>query len=120
MMTLPRKSPVLFTLVVAWLLTSSLAAFSSHTSSRLAFTGRLNQSSRSIDAPTQVTERPSWMDLPKSVQKDSRFVEQSLPTAEIIVGRVAMVGAMGLLVGELTTGESVIEQFQDLVQMVVQ
>ena len=33
--------------------------------------------------------------------------------AELLLGRVAMVGALGFLVGEVLTGESVVEQCAD-------
>ena len=53
-------------------------------------------------------EHPSIFELPKSVI--SKQVED-VQLLEDVAGRVAMVGALGLLVGEAVTGESVAEQF---------
>lgn len=38
-------------------------------------------------------------------------MDHNLPSVETVVGRVAMIGAMGLLFTEFTTGESILEQF---------
>mmetsp|Transcript_39184 Transcript_39184/g.117807 ORF Transcript_39184/g.117807 Transcript_39184/m.117807 type:complete len:131 (-) Transcript_39184:268-660(-) len=56
----------------------------------------------------------SWVDLPKSAESSD---EDVLPSAEIIIGRIAMVGALGLFANEVISGKSVMEQFIDLYGM---
>ena len=52
------------------------------------------------------------MDLPsKSTRQQER-----LDGLELIVGRVAIVGAAGILVKELLTGESILDQCQEALQ----
>jgi hypothetical protein len=56
---------------------------------------------------------PSWVNLPN--RETRQAVKTQLFETEISVGRVAMVGAVGLILQELVTGESVLEQLSDLV-----
>jgi hypothetical protein len=56
---------------------------------------------------------PEWVNLPNRVSR--RAVTSTLFTTEIQIGRVAMVGAVGLILKEFITGESVLEQLSDLV-----
>eukprot|EP00567_Pseudictyota_dubia_P008980 CAMPEP_0197464292 /NCGR_PEP_ID=MMETSP1175-20131217/63946_1 /TAXON_ID=1003142 /ORGANISM="Triceratium dubium, Strain CCMP147" /LENGTH=165 /DNA_ID=CAMNT_0043000265 /DNA_START=256 /DNA_END=754 /DNA_ORIENTATION=- len=64
-------------------------------------------------APT--TRRRSFMDdLPKT---SASVGDGALPSAEIIVGRIAMVGALSLFLNEVLYGKSVIEQFVDAFKM---
>jgi hypothetical protein len=55
---------------------------------------------------------PEWVNLPNRVSR--RAVTSTLFTTEIQIGRVAMVGAVGLILKEMMTGESVWEQITDL------
>ena len=55
------------------------------------------------------TERPSWIELPRAQESDG--LRASLPSAEIVVGRIAMVGSLSLLFTEFTTGASFSDQF---------
>lgn len=55
-------------------------------------------------------EQPSWIELPRP------FLERQSNQhgdAELLLGRLAMVGALGFLVGEIVTGETVVEQCAD-------
>lgn len=54
---------------------------------------------------------PAWIDLP-SRRKDDDFAV--LEDVEMMIGRVAMVGATALIFQELFTGESILEQVMDL------
>ena len=54
----------------------------------------------------------SWIDLPS---KSSRQQER-LDGLELIVGRVAIVGAAGIIIKELVTGESILDQCHDALQ----
>ena len=61
-------------------------------------------------------EQPSWIELPR------RFLEgqsNQHDDAELLLGRMAMVGALGFLVGEILTGESVIEQCVDVLDNLI-
>jgi hypothetical protein len=55
---------------------------------------------------------PEWVNLPNRVSR--RAVTSTLFTTEIQIGRIAMVGAMGLIFKEFVTGESVLEQISDI------
>jgi hypothetical protein len=61
-------------------------------------------------------EQPSWIELPRivSVRKSTDEAQ-----AELVLGRLAMVGALGFLAGELLTGESVVEQCADFLSKLV-
>lgn len=65
--------------------------------------------------PGEQTESvvPTWTDLPS---KETDTLQKDLDEAEIGIGRIAMVGAIGILARELMTGESILEQFIDTVQ----
>jgi hypothetical protein len=54
---------------------------------------------------------PSWVNLPNRVTDET----PDLFNAELSVGRVAMLGAVGLILKEVVSGESVLEQFSGLV-----
>jgi hypothetical protein len=56
---------------------------------------------------------PSWVNLPN--RETRQEIKTQLFETEISVGRIAMVGAVGLILQELVTGESVLEQLSDLV-----
>jgi hypothetical protein len=68
-------------------------------------------SSSSLQAAEPGREEISWFELPTPRKQRSSFVDHNLPSVETVVGRVAMIGAMGLLFTEFTTGESILEQF---------
>lgn len=53
---------------------------------------------------------PAWIDLPAPRPADD-FA--ALELVELIIGRLAMMGAAGLIGKELLTGESFAEQFVD-------
>lgn len=72
---------------------------------RTAFLTRVHQSSM----PSQKTTT-SWIDLPN---RDND--EPELFQTEILIGRLAMVGAVALLAKEVITGESFLEQASDVV-----
>jgi hypothetical protein len=55
-------------------------------------------------------EEISWLELPTPRKQRNSFLDNNLPSVETVVGRVAMIGAIGLLVTEITTGESFMEQ----------
>lgn len=55
---------------------------------------------------------PEWVNLPNRVSR--KAVTSTLFTTEIQIGRLAMVGALGLIVKEFVTGESVLEQISDI------
>eukprot|EP00542_Grammatophora_oceanica_P015679 CAMPEP_0194030122 /NCGR_PEP_ID=MMETSP0009_2-20130614/3717_1 /TAXON_ID=210454 /ORGANISM="Grammatophora oceanica, Strain CCMP 410" /LENGTH=138 /DNA_ID=CAMNT_0038670011 /DNA_START=95 /DNA_END=511 /DNA_ORIENTATION=- len=65
----------------------------------------------------------SWLDLPKSsllnLEQDKSSYVKNLPSAELIIGRVAMIGAISLMIGEFTTGASIVEQFTDAMEKVL-
>lgn len=50
---------------------------------------------------------PSWETLPLRRPRQSR---DALDTVELVVGRIAMIGALSLLAGEILNGESIWEQ----------
>lgn len=62
-----------------------------------------------------VGDAPSWIDLPRP-QKETAY-RDTLPSIEIVVGRVAMVGALSLFFNELTTGASISEQVMNAIGM---
>jgi cytoskeletal protein RodZ len=55
---------------------------------------------------------PEWVNLPNRVSR--KAVTSTLFTTEIQIGRLAMVGAVGLILKEFVTGESVLEQISDI------
>jgi hypothetical protein len=55
---------------------------------------------------------PAWVNLPNRVSRSA--VTDTLFTTEIQIGRLAMVGAVGLFLKEIVTGESVLEQISDI------
>ncbi|GKY93968.1 hypothetical protein MPSEU_000363700 [Mayamaea pseudoterrestris] len=55
---------------------------------------------------------PSWMDLPSKKEREILTVAQ-LDGAELLIGRIAMVGAVGIIVNEIFTGASILDQCQD-------
>jgi hypothetical protein len=57
---------------------------------------------------------PSWVNLPNR-ETARQAVKTTLFETEISVGRLAMVGAVGLILQELVTGESILEQLSDMV-----
>jgi hypothetical protein len=63
--------------------------------------------------PSVKNGSPSWVNLPRPQEDDE--LTASMPSAEQWVGRLAMIGAVGLFIGEITTGESVSEQVMDLI-----
>uniref|UniRef100_A0A7R9ZIK2 Uncharacterized protein n=1 Tax=Pseudictyota dubia TaxID=2749911 RepID=A0A7R9ZIK2_9STRA len=65
-------------------------------------------------SPQRQEDVPSWIDLPKT---SASVGDGALPSAEIIVGRIAMVGALSLFLNEVLYGKSVIEQFVDAFKM---
>ena len=70
---------------------------------------RMSQSAE----PSVKNDSPSWVNLPRPQENDESTA--SMPSAEQWVGRLAMIGAVGLFIGEITTGESVSEQVMDLI-----
>lgn len=59
---------------------------------------------------------PAWVHLPASKQDNVELKE--LQRVELMIGRLAMFGAIGLIGKELVTGQSFAEQFLDLVTSV--
>lgn len=112
-MTSSRFS-VLLLLICVSLLPSAFGFASSSSSTRrpsflpstASTTTRLQQSS----IPQEHGE-PLWFELPKPYPSKKR--EQCAQVIEDVVGRVAMVGALGLMAGEIFTGESVAQQVSD-------
>merc|ERR1712176_256370 len=64
----------------------------------------------------EVAKKAEWYTLPanRNSEQDRKQVE-NLSDAELMIGRVAMVGAISLLVGEVMTGQSIFEQVMDVV-----
>jgi hypothetical protein len=63
----------------------------------------------------QRLQQPSWIDLPLAAARSSNSNQQqgersSWSMAELVVGRLAMVGAISLLVGEIMTGQTFWQQ----------
>jgi hypothetical protein len=56
-------------------------------------------------------EQPSWIELPRLVSVRKTTDEAQ---AELMLGRVSMIGALGFIVGEILTGESIVEQCADV------
>ena len=56
----------------------------------------------------------SWFELPTPRRQKSALSE-NLPSVETVVGRIAMIGAVGFMFGELMTGHSVSEQVVEAV-----
>ena len=104
------------------LLFSSTLALSPSSSSRKAFVStkpsskisasRL-ESSTSVGTAEAVDGRdlPAWANLPSKPDFDDMT---GMLKAEIWVGRLAMLGAAGLIARELGTGESFADQFMDV------
>lgn len=63
-----------------------------------------------IQAAVVPREDLSWIDLPKS---NDSWEKGALPSAEIVIGRIAMVGALSLFLNEILYGKSVLEQFME-------
>jgi|Transcript_15989 hypothetical protein len=101
-----RSSTLLFVLLCLSLVSSSFGfAASPPNCSSVSSNTRLHQSS----IPDQ--QHPAWFDLPSA--KTSRDNVVGVQAAEDVVGRIAMVSALALTVGEVVTGESVTEQVID-------
>jgi hypothetical protein len=107
------KNPTLFlALVVAFLAQTSFAFVASVPNTKKAPSLLLTQLRQSAEPFEDKRKAVSWVDLPRPLQDDR--IAAALPSAEQWVGRLAMVGAVGLIVGEITTGHSFSEQFIDL------
>jgi hypothetical protein len=106
------KSPTLFiALVVAFLAQTSYAFVASVPNAKPSpMLTKLRQSAEPFEDKRKAV---SWVHLPRPIQ-DNR-IAAALPSAEEWVGRLAMLGAVGLIVGEITTGHSFSEQFIDLI-----
>lgn len=61
----------------------------------------------------RIVKVPSWVDLPKTVERES-----TLPKAEIVFGRIAMISAIVLFAGEIFTGHSIVEQVMLAMNMI--
>jgi hypothetical protein len=73
-----------------------------------------------VRAPRTIKDRlPEWRYLPNRRRRDLQQVEQALDQLELIVGRAAMVGATVLLIQEVFTGESILEQCSEALGNVV-
>ena len=71
----------------------------------------------SATVPTTTARSPTSRDIPSWAYLPSKpdFRKMDLPLqTEIWIGRLAMVGAIGLVVTELSTGTSFADQFLDL------
>lgn len=58
---------------------------------------------------------PSWIELPSKEEPEAKVLDG----LELIVGRLAMFGATGIMVNEFSTGESIIDQCHDAFQTCV-
>jgi hypothetical protein len=85
----------------------SARGFATSTRFKTAFLPAVSSSLRQSSVPE---EQPSWIELPRPFPERKSTDE---PQAELVLGRSAMVGALGFLVGEVLTGESVVEQCAD-------
>lgn len=65
---------------------------------------------------SSIPDEPSWFELPSSSIQDKVVGIQAI---EDVLGRVAMVTAAGLIIGEVVTGESVAEQFADAISKLI-
>jgi hypothetical protein len=70
-------------------------------------------------ASSGVEERPqqiptNWRQLPSKGPREITITKQDL-SIEIIIGRIAMVGFIGLLVREIVSGEKFSEQVIDII-----
>jgi hypothetical protein len=68
----------------------------------------VNEGNSRKSSPSDVM--PNWRQLPMRKREE---VSENLTGYEIHVGRLAMVGFIGLLVTEIVSGEGFAEQFQD-------
>jgi hypothetical protein len=72
-----------------------------------------SQSQQQQQQQPQDQSVPSWIDLPNKVDSAP---SSALDGMELIVGRIAMIGATGIIIKEVFTGESVLEQCRDAFQ----
>lgn len=72
----------------------------------------MKMASSGVEERTQITT--NWRQLPSKGPKEVTITKQEL-SIEIIIGRIAMVGFIGLLVREIVSGEKFSEQFVDIV-----
>lgn len=103
---LTRFTGTLMTLLMVLSSTSSIMAFVP--SQGRSFVG----SSLRVAQPQQ--DELSWFELPTPRRQKSTLSE-NLPSVETVVGRIAMIGAVGFMFGELMTGHSVSEQVVEAV-----
>ncbi|KAG7346273.1 chlorophyll A-B binding protein [Nitzschia inconspicua] len=69
-----------------------------------------------------IEDRPAdWRQLPTktSLLEKREMSKSQLSGTEISIGRIAMLGFVGLLVGEILNGESFIQQFLDAFQFLI-
>lgn len=98
-------------LVAASTLLSSVDAFAISPRTLRTSTTAVYQSSVPQDKSPR-GRLPSWVDLPN---RASDNLKSNLYQTELSVGRVAMVSAIGLLIKEVVTGESILEQVSDVI-----
>ena len=98
---MPSRSIIMLSSIVALMSTNDASAFTSQ--------GRPALINLALQASQFRQDELPWFELPAPRKPKSSFTE-SLPSVETVVGRVAMIGALGFIFGELTTGESVSEQ----------
>ena len=63
---------------------------------------------------TEINDKPKdWRTLPNrdGLSSDTTTPKEEMVGAEIYIGRIAMLGFVGLVVGEVLTGESFSQQF---------
>ena len=120
------RSFLLSLLLLATSLTSTLSFVVDHRTSACVVAGERQQSqpksfmkimaSSGFEESTQQQQiiTANWRQLPSKGPKEVPITKEDL-SIEIIIGRVAMVGFIGLLVREIVSGEKFSEQFIDIV-----
>jgi len=93
---------------------------SERANSKLFAIASLDDESKDNIIPTNNEQEISWMNLPRNIGRTVKNDESSFNNrstglkAEILIGRIAMIGALYLISVEVVTGVSLPEQFQQL------
>lgn len=120
------------TILQAWVVTPALPVSSprhrGENNNRNVFSWSLSMSSLSKEPETTRTETtlPAWMQVPNKQSSTSfaittsRSISSSNPQTkflqsfELIIGRLAMVAATGLLAREVISGQGILQQIQNM------